>query len=191
MRRAGFTLIEIIITLLIMGVMAAVAAPAFLGEPKPREMEDAQGRLEALFRIARDSAVKIATPVTVVVDSASGLVWFDVRTRMSDELPVDPYATASAASSDGSIRLRTEGAFGGGSTLGLGIRGAIGAARLPGQGESLELPPSIRMELFRARSQFTFEPSGAVMGDSIRRTGTTGETRMISREPWTGRVRAR
>jgi len=186
----GFTLIEVLVTLLIMAVMAAVTAPAFLSQRAPRELDDAEGRLVALFRMARDSAIRTATPVTVVIDSVSGLVWFDVKTRPSQEVPAETYPYG-ADPGDGNIRLRTDGAFGGGSTLGLGARGPGVGLRPPANGESLELPAAVGMELFKTRSRFTFAPTGAVQGDSILLRGPQGEVRVITLDPWTGRVRAR
>jgi prepilin-type N-terminal cleavage/methylation domain-containing protein len=184
--RGGFTLIEITVALLILTVMAAVAAPALLTHREPPPMETAQGRLEALFRMARDSAVRTATPVTVVLDSASGLVWLDARTPMAAQVP-----EVSEGASTESRRLRTEGAFGGGSTLGIGLPEAGALGRAPANGESLELPASVQMQLFQTRSLFTFAPNGAALGDSIRLVATTGEARTITVDPWSGRARAR
>lgn len=200
-RRAGFTLIELVVSLLIIAVMAAVAAPAFLSERAPPAMDDAQGRIEALFRLARDSAVRSATPVSVVVDSASSLVWLDMHSRLTTDLPADPQAVdaglgggfggSDAVLPDGSIRLRTDGGFGGSSSLGMGLGNPGGAFRTPENGESLDLPPGIELELFQARSRFTFQPNGSVMGDSLLLRAVGGEVRMITLDPWSGRARVR
>ena len=195
--RAGFTLIEILVSLLIIAVMAAVAAPAFLREPAPPDMDDAQARMEALFRMARDSAVRSATPVTVVLDSLSGLVWFDARTRLAADLPVTQDAPdtngqrPSGVNADGSIRLRTQGTFGGGSTLGAGLAGVGAGLRPVENGQSLELPATVTLELYQARTSFTFAPSGSVVGDSLKLKGRGGEERLITVDPWNGRLRVR
>jgi prepilin-type N-terminal cleavage/methylation domain-containing protein len=195
--RRGFTLIELLVSLLIISVMAGVAAPAFLSEPAPPDMEDAQGRLEALFRMARDSAVRTATPVTVVLDSVSGLVWLDARTRLAADLPPAEGAPAagragqSGVASDGSIRLRTQGTFGGGSTLGMGIAGGGTGLRAAANGESLELPASVTLHLYQARTRFTFAPNGSVVGDSLLLRGRNREERMITLDRWNGRIRVR
>ena len=191
----GFTLIELVVSLLILAVMAGVAAPAFLKERTPPDMDEAQGRFEALFRMARDSAVRTANPVTVVLDSASSLVWLDARSRLAADLPMQDAtlgdgSTPSGVASDGSIRLRTEGAFGGGSTLGMGI-GVGDGLRTPGNGESLELPASVSLELYQARTRFTFAPNGSVVGDSLTLKGAGGEARLLTVDPWNGRVRVR
>jgi hypothetical protein len=185
-----------LIALLIIAVMGAVAAPAFLRDPEPPDIDDAQARIEALFRMARDSAVRAATPVTVVLDSASGLVWLDARTRMAAELPPEEEpATRGRAPTgvapDGSIRLRTQGAFGGGSTLGRGVAGVGGGLAVPANGESLELPASVRLELYQARTRFTFQPNGSVVGDSLLLAGPNNESRLVTVDPWSGRARVR
>lgn len=75
----GFTLLEMLVAFLILGIMAAMAAPAFLSERSEPALAEAEGRVEALLRLARDSAIVSATPVTVVMDSTSSRVWLDVR----------------------------------------------------------------------------------------------------------------
>lgn len=77
--RNGFTLLEVLVAFLILGIMAAVAAPALLSERTEPAMVEAEGRIDALFRLARDSAIVSAMPVTVVMDSMSSRVWLDVR----------------------------------------------------------------------------------------------------------------
>lgn len=76
--RRGFTLIEMVVVLLVLSAMAAMTLPAFLDAPVEDEMTIATRRMEALFRLARDSAARGGKRVTVVIDSASGRVWLDV-----------------------------------------------------------------------------------------------------------------
>ncbi len=182
-RIAGFTLIEVIVTLVILAVIAALAIPAFLRDPVIADMDDAQGRLEVLFRMARDSAVRSAIPVTVAFDSATGFAWLDVPQGTGAAGSVAGYASGSQT---GEIALRAGGTFGGGSTL--GRAGAVtGATSI---GESLGFRPGISLEMFRARALFTFSPDGTVQGDSIVLRGPYGEIRHITLDPWTGHVRS-
>lgn len=184
-RSAGFTLIEVIVTLVILAVMAALAIPAFLRDPVVADMDDAQGRLEALFRMARDSAVRSAMPVTVAFDSVTGYAWLDVPPSPLQSGVSGP--GASRGSQTGEITLRAGGSFGGGSTLGRIAPGAGTASA----GESLGLRPGVTLEMFRARALFTFSPDGTVQGDSIIIRGPYGEMRHLTLDPWGGHVRLR
>jgi prepilin-type N-terminal cleavage/methylation domain-containing protein len=182
--RRGFTLIEMLVSILILTVLAGLAGPAFLSPPKVEPMDEAQGRIEALFQLARDSAVKSATPVTVVLDSASSLVWLDAQTRFSAEVPSE--LTAADMAMNGNISLR--GASLGAPTPGVGLPVPGATARRPINGESIDLPDGVKLELFQTRTLITFSPSGAVMGDSIG-LSAGGERRVIKLDPWTGYVR--
>jgi type II secretion system protein H len=73
--RAGFTLIEIVVTLFILAAIAATALPAFLRDRELSDLDQATERIEALLYLARDSALFSASPVALVLDSVSGLVW--------------------------------------------------------------------------------------------------------------------
>lgn len=171
-------------TLVILSVMAALAIPAFLRDPVRSDMDDAQGRIEALFRMARDSAVRSAAPVTVAFDSATGHAWLDVPGRPGSSDAADQGASRTAAG----ITLRAGGTFGGGSTLG---GGAVSSAGATGAGQSLGFRPGVSLQMFRARALFTFSPAGTAQSDSIVLMGPNGETRHLILEPWTGHVQAR
>jgi hypothetical protein len=150
-------------------------------------MDAAQGRIEALFALARDSAVRIATPVTVTIDSVSEHVWIDVRTRLGAE---QPQGSESDLTSMGTSRPTTRGSFGGGSTLGTDL-GMAGGSFRELTGDSIGLPPTVHMELYHARAQFTFSPSGAAVGDSLLLRSSTGEVRFVTVNPWNGHARVR
>lgn len=75
-RRDGFTLVELIVVMLIMTLVAGVTVPALLaGREADDDLTGAVRRVEELFRLARDSAIRGGTAVTVVMDSATSLVW--------------------------------------------------------------------------------------------------------------------
>jgi prepilin-type N-terminal cleavage/methylation domain-containing protein len=158
--RAGFTLVEIIVVLLIIAVGVAIAVPALLEPQDDADMAVAVRRLEALFRLARDSAVRGGVPVTVTMDSVSGRVWL-----------------LSAGSADAAQVTGT-------------LRAPPRPSRLPRRDEAvdgaeLDLPASVRLELSRARARFVFPPAGAVFGDSLVLRGATSVQR-ITVHPWTG-----
>jgi type II secretory pathway pseudopilin PulG len=71
----GFTLIEIVVTLFILATVVATTIPAFLSDRERSDLDFATERIEALLYLARDSALHSASPVALVLDSVSGLVW--------------------------------------------------------------------------------------------------------------------
>lgn len=152
----GFTLVEVVVVLVILSVTAVIAVPAFRSARELSDLDLATERVEILLRIARDSAVKTAMPVTVVVDSASSLVWLTTPTSIG--MAGDASALLSAG---------------------------VAATVSMGPGSSLDLPTGVRMELTSARARFTFQPDGQVFPDSIYlRSGTT--IRLVTVNPWTG-----
>jgi prepilin-type N-terminal cleavage/methylation domain-containing protein len=155
-RGNGFTLVEVVVVLVILSITAVIAVPAFRAAQVRSDMDLATERVEILLRIARDSAVRTAMPVTVVVDSATSLVWLTTPT--------------SIGMAEGSAALLSAG---------------VAAAAPTGPGSSIDLPRGVRMELASARARFTFQPGGQAFPDSIYlRSGAT--TRLVTVNPWTG-----
>jgi prepilin-type N-terminal cleavage/methylation domain-containing protein len=185
--RSGFTLIEVIVALMILVIVGAVTAPAFLGAPRPRPaLEEAQGSFEALFRLARDSAVRAGVPVTVVLDSATNLVWIDAPPPANATL-VD--GRAEGAESVPVAGVRQSAAARGTSRVGATTRpDAMGPA---GPGQSMGLPAGVRVELFQRRALFTFGPDGTVLADSLMLSVAGGARRLLTLDPWISRVRIR
>lgn len=167
--RSGFTLVEVGVVIVILSLMAAVAVPAFRRMVQPDELRDAVGRVEALFRLARDSAIASGRAVTVVIDSVTGHVWLDSPRRESvadSLLPPDRYDPFAPALRMSALPRREE---------------AVDT------GQSLELPSSVRLELSRARARFTFEPGGNAFADSlVLRTNTSAV--LLTADAWTGDV---
>lgn len=172
---AGITLLELVMALTIISLAVAVAVPAFLSLGERDELTMATQRVHTLFRLARDSAISSGLPVTVVIDSVSGLVWIDTPRRIqlgSQQGPEAPVSLFDDASRNGNLAL-----LGGEDVL---------EALVPG--EPLGLPEGVRMELPRARARFTFEPSGAALADTLLLTGLFG-VRAVTIDAWTGDVR--
>jgi prepilin-type N-terminal cleavage/methylation domain-containing protein len=142
--RAGFTLIELIVVMLVLSAVAAVTVPAFLNAPVEDDLTIATRRMEALFRVARDSAARSGKRVSVVVDSVTGRVWFDVAGVLPTEaqLPVTRTTRPSAIAEP--------------------------------MGEDLELPGTVSIELTAMRATFSFAPTGGVFGDSLLLVSSLG-----------------
>jgi type II secretion system protein H len=74
-RTSGFTLVEIMVVILLLGVVAAAVAPGLLG---PTDRGDAQRSAEELLsmlRTARRTAVAEGLPVALTLDPATGRYW--------------------------------------------------------------------------------------------------------------------
>jgi prepilin-type N-terminal cleavage/methylation domain-containing protein len=169
--RRGFTLLEIVIVMLILAIMAGVAVPAFKSLFVEDDITTATHRVEALFRLARDSAIRGGQPVTVVIDSVSGFVWLDTP----NVIPASD--TVSAGWSE---PLASGSALGGALTPGVG-----NVKEYVRPGEPLGLPASVELALTRARARFTFGPGGSAFADTlVLRTGLEMRTLTVNR--WTG-----
>lgn len=67
----GFTLIEMMITVVIIGIIAAMAAPSFKAQIAKRKMEDDMHKLEICFKESQLKAFTYKTPITVRINGAS------------------------------------------------------------------------------------------------------------------------
>jgi len=138
----GFTLIEVVVVLVVITVLAATVTPALVRTaPETTGLEAAVSRFETLFRQARDSAVRTARPVTIVLDSLSGRMWIESGEQAADSTGV------------------------------------------------LEMPDGIRIVYLLPRTLFTFSPSGSAVGDSLKLMTGTGQTCLLTVDPWNGNAR--
>ena len=135
--RSGFTLVEVFVVLIILGAMAAVAAPAFRTPPEEDDLTYATHEIENLLKLARDSAVSGSAPVTLLIDSATSRAWLVGTFRES--APNDAAQEIHASDLLAGLQL----------------------------GSPIELPASVRIQLSKTRVRFTFGPSGAAYADSI------------------------
>ncbi len=172
--RSGFTLIELVTALFILSLAIAVAVPAFRSLGEVDDLTRATRRVETLFRLARDSAIRSGLAVTVVIDSVDGLVWIDTR---------EPLGLGSAEVREALAYPDFTPAPG---LLGVLARGQNEDALLA-PGTPIGLPRTVRLELPRARARFTFEPTGAALADTLLLSGPF-VTRAVVVDPWTGDV---
>jgi type II secretory pathway pseudopilin PulG len=184
--RRGITLLELVVALLIISLAVGVAVPAYLDLGRQDDLARATQRVETLFRLARDSAIRSGLPVTVVIDSVADLVWMDTPLRIQLGSQAAPEEAPSLFDGRGSAF----GTMGVDPTATLALLGGERAMEEVKPGEPLGLPPGVRMELPRARARFTFQPSGGALADTLLLTGVFG-VRVVSIDPWTGDVRIR
>ena len=117
-RRRGVTLIDMAITVLVVGILAAAAVPRFAGALHIYRADAAAKRVAADFNFARDQAIATSVPQTVVFDSAgtqytlSGVADPDRPSQAYGvALNAEPYVV-SAAVSLGSTRSVTYDIYG-------------------------------------------------------------------------------
>jgi type II secretion system protein H len=156
--RGGFTLVEVFVVLIILGAMAALAAPAFRAPREDDDLTYATHQIEGLLNVARDSAVHGSAPVTLVIDSATTRAWL-VGTFRDDTTSAEAEADIHASDLLAGLQL----------------------------GDPIQLPPSVRVQLSKTRARFTFGPSGAAYADSLELRSVMGN-RLITVDPWTGNV---
>ena len=63
--QTGFTLIEMLVTISVLGIIASIAAPSFQNQIAKRKMEDAFNQIETCFKESRIEANITRSPVTV------------------------------------------------------------------------------------------------------------------------------
>ena len=74
-KKQGFTLIELIIVLVIMGIIAGVAVPRFTGSLDSIRFRKTMNELVYFLREARIQAMSTAKAITVVFDLRGGYCW--------------------------------------------------------------------------------------------------------------------
>ena len=70
-KNAGFTLIEILVTMIIVGVLAAIAAPNFFSLLKQNEVKEGIAILEHALKDAQRIAIRESKKCTVTIDAGT------------------------------------------------------------------------------------------------------------------------
>ena len=76
-KRRGFTVIELVVVVVLVGIMVAVVAPSFASLDQRAAERDATDRIDALVHLAKASAVDHATAVTVTIDPVTRRFWLE------------------------------------------------------------------------------------------------------------------
>lgn len=81
--RAAFTLVEVLVVLVILGIVAAVATPAFTSLAPADDLDRAVDELRTVLERGRATALEQGMPVRFVLDPGTGRWW--IRTTMADD----------------------------------------------------------------------------------------------------------
>ena len=121
--QAGFTLVELLVVLAVMGVLAALAAPRFDRLLPRLGLDAAAGEVAAVLHAARAAAVRGNREVEVVVDVRTGVIGYGAAPRrhaVPDGIAVTLHTARGEGmdESSGAIRFFNDGSStGGGLTL--------------------------------------------------------------------------
>ena len=106
--RAGFTLVEVTVVLLLLSLMAAVAAPAFSALRHRRAIDDAASAVTRVLERTRSRALAHGVVMTLVIDPATMRVWQE-RPDTTFVLSLPDECTMSAESLRARITFRADG----------------------------------------------------------------------------------
>jgi prepilin-type N-terminal cleavage/methylation domain-containing protein len=73
----GFTLIEMVVTIAVMGILAAIAAPSFSAWLNNKKVDDIAAQIEGAIREAQAQAIKESKPCTLSISKTAAQVTSD------------------------------------------------------------------------------------------------------------------
>ncbi|MEW6999581.1 GspH/FimT family pseudopilin [Colwelliaceae bacterium BS250] len=92
----GITLIELLITILIMSILASIAGPSFLDSFKKRKLINATEQLYSNLQLTRSEALSRSIPTYLKYSGTGSSAWFYGISQTSD---CDPSLTSNANAS--------------------------------------------------------------------------------------------
>ena len=98
-KRGGFTVLEMLVTVSIVSILAAVAIPSFSAQVKRERIVTNANQLHSVVKFARSEAAKRASQIDLVVVDTKWLVKINIGTpeeeTLAEFMPTHPTVTVS------------------------------------------------------------------------------------------------
>lgn len=178
-RPAGFTLVELMMVLAILGLIVGIGLPAVVGTIKKGPMRQAVSDLEEGFLKARMLAILTGQPAELVINAADGSLRVQAVTETAAEETAEGLAPApepapELADPDAPVRPEPLPTF---------------SAQLDPSVGFKQLTISLRDMMDEARAAVRFQPNGTCDAVFATLFSEAGEERTIALEITTGRAR--
>lgn len=144
----GFTLAEVMVTIIMLGILAAIAIPSWWSVVEARRVDSATNQVAADLRLAHSSAINRLTEWRVVVPANNSPTY---QTGSADDFAAGTFKTRSLAEGAGGTQIAAAATI---------IFNADGSATLPGGASTVTITvqadggaPNRAIEVSRANSR--------------------------------------
>jgi type II secretion system protein H len=178
-RSTGFTLLELMVVIAVLGILATLVVPQFQGTFEDARLKAAARELLAVLKLARSEAVSLQEVVCLCIDPAENKYWLEAPSGQGGGAgqgeAMEPlmHVPGSSGRVQAQISLTTMEEDRG------GLRGAAERPRRPPRGDVSRFLPE----------RILFRPDGTADGASILLRNPGGPALVLRIHAVTGRVR--